>query len=101
MVRPYRRVIQDNSICEELLGSLLCEDTTTGRILDQPRGQGVNLKYLKQCYSNITLNEECTEYEKIIKASCYIMILFDNFLFLESNSNMVNIMHFSIVTKHK
>ena len=60
-------------------------------------GQSINLKYLKQYYSSITLNEESTEYEKIIKVQCYIMILFDNFLFLESIGNTVNIMYLSLL----
>jgi hypothetical protein len=91
------RVNQDNSICNELLGAPLCEDTTTGQTLGQPRGQGINLKYLKQYYSSITLNEESTEYEKIIKAQCYIMILFGKFLFPESTGNTVNIMYLSLL----
>ena len=51
------RVNQDNSICEEFLGAPLYEDTTMGHTSAQPRGQGINLKYLKQYYSSITLNE--------------------------------------------
>ena len=58
------RVNQDNSICEELLGAPLCEDTTMRQASGQPRGQGINIKYLKQYYLIITLSEDSTEYEK-------------------------------------
>ena len=68
------RVNQDNSICDELLGAPLCGDTTTGKTYGQAMDQGINLKYLKQYYASITLTEKSTEYEKIIKARCYIMI---------------------------
>lgn len=50
------RVNKDNTICEKKLGAPLFEDTA--------RGQGINLKYLKQHYSSIILTEDLTEYEK-------------------------------------
>lgn len=77
------RVNQDNSIYEELLGAPLCEDTTTRQTSSQPRCQGIYLKDLKTILFKYTLSEESTEYEKIIKAWCYIMILFGKFYFLK------------------
>ena len=47
----------------------------------QARSQDINLKYLKQYYTSIILSEESTKYEKIIKARCYIMILFGKVTF--------------------
>jgi hypothetical protein len=91
------RVNQDNSICNKLLGAPLCDDQSTGETSSQARGQGINLKYLKQYYTSITLTEEYTEYEKIIKAQCYIIILFGNFLFSESTGNTVNIMYLPLL----
>lgn len=41
------------------------------------------------------LTENSTENERIIKTQFYIMILFDNCLFLETTSNTVNIMYLS------
>ncbi|KAI5433225.1 hypothetical protein KIW84_020488 [Lathyrus oleraceus] len=56
-----------------------------------------SISYLKQYYASIILSEESTEYEKIIKARCYIMILFGNFLFPESTGNSVNIMYLPLL----
>lgn len=83
------RVLQDNAIHEELLVAPLCEDTT--------RGQGINLKYLKQHDSSIILTEDLTGYEKIIKTRCFIMILFGHFLFPETTGNTINIMYLSLL----
>ena len=66
------QVNQDNNICNELLGAPLLDDKTKGDTFGQARGQGINLKYLKQYYASIVLSEDSTEYEKIIKARCYI-----------------------------
>ena len=91
------RVNQDNNICNELLGAPLLDDETEGDTSGQARGQGINLKYLKQYYASIVLSDDSTEYEKIIKARCYIMILFGNFLFPESTGNSVNIMYLPLL----
>lgn len=69
------RVNQDNAIWEKLLGAPLFEDTTMG--------QGISLKYLKKQYSNMTLTEDSTEDEKIIKTRCYICYYLVNFYFLK------------------
>lgn len=50
------RVNQDNGICEQLLGAHLFEDTT--------RGQGINLKHLKQHHSNMILTKESIKDKK-------------------------------------
>jgi hypothetical protein len=91
------RVNQDNNICNELLGAHLLDDETEGDTSGQARGQGISLKYLKQYYASIVIPDDSTEYEKIIKAWCYIMILFDNFLFPESTGNFVNIMYLPLL----
>lgn len=81
------RVNQDNTICEELLGAPLFEDTI--------RDQGITLKY--QHYSNIILSEDVTNYEKPIKTRCYIMLLFGNFLFPETTGNTINILYLPLL----
>lgn len=43
------------------------------------------------------LTEDSTENEKKIKTRCYIMILFGNFLFPETTSNIVNIMYLPLL----
>ncbi|XP_050908602.1 protein MAIN-LIKE 2-like [Lathyrus oleraceus] len=86
-----------NDICNELLGAPLLDDEPEGDTSSQARGQGINLKYLRQYYNSIVLSEDSTEYEKIIKARCYIMILFGNFLFPESTGNSVNIMYLPLL----
>lgn len=83
------QVNQYNAICEQLLGADLIDDTT--------RGQGINLKYLKQYYSNMVLTADATEEEKIMKTRCYIMILFGNFLFPETTGIMVNMMYLTLL----
>lgn len=83
------RVNQDNRICKQLLGVALFEDTE--------KGQGINLKYLKQHYSNMILTKDSTENEKIMKMWCYIMLLFGNFLFPETTGNTVNIMYLALL----
>lgn len=50
------RVNKDNTICEELMGASLCEDIS--------RGQGINLKYIKQYYSILTLTEDSMSIKK-------------------------------------
>lgn len=83
------KVNQHNTICEQLLGALLFEDTS--------RDQGINLKYLKQHYSNMTLTKNLTEDEKIIKTQYYILLLFGNFLFPQTTGNIVNIMYLPLL----
>ncbi|KAI5410898.1 hypothetical protein KIW84_056151 [Lathyrus oleraceus] len=91
------RFNQDNNIYNELLGSPLLDDETEGDTFGQARGKGINLKYLKQYYASTVLSDDSTDYEKIIKARCYIMILFGNFLFPESTGNSVNIMYLPLL----
>lgn len=43
------------------------------------------------------LAKDSIENERIIKTRCYIMILFDNFLFSETTSNTINIMYLSLL----
>lgn len=43
------------------------------------------------------LIEDSTENEKIIKTRCYIMLLFDNFLFPETLGNTINIMYLPLL----
>lgn len=83
------QVNQDNAICEQLLGADLMDDSA--------RGQGISLRYLKAHYANMTLTDESTEEEKIMKTRCYIMILFGNFLFPETTGNSVNMMYLPLL----
>ena len=51
------RVNQDNAICEELLGVSLFEQGS--------RGQGINLRLLREYHSSLVITENSTEQEKM------------------------------------
>ncbi|XP_050896115.1 serine/threonine-protein phosphatase 7 long form homolog [Lathyrus oleraceus] len=53
-----------NDICNELLGAPLLDDEPEGDTSSQARGQGINLKYLRQYYNSIVLSEDSTELHK-------------------------------------
>ena len=61
------------------------------------RGQGINLRLLREYHSSLVITENSTEQEKIVKARCYIMILFGHFLFPETTGNTVNIMYLPLL----
>ncbi|XP_050889281.1 serine/threonine-protein phosphatase 7 long form homolog [Lathyrus oleraceus] len=50
-----------NDICNELLGAPLLDDEPEGDTSSQARGQGINLKYLRQYYNSIVLSEDSTD----------------------------------------
>lgn len=76
-------------MCEELLGANLIDDT--------PRGQCILLTCLKTHYRGISLTENSTEQQKIIKIICYIMLLIVSFLFPYSTGCSVHIMYLPLL----
>ncbi|XP_050889584.1 serine/threonine-protein phosphatase 7 long form homolog [Lathyrus oleraceus] len=86
-------VQQPNQICVQMLGVDLVEGEGSAKA----RGQGIKLSSLQLYHDSITLTEESSEQEKVIKTRVYIMLLFGNLLFPEGTGNSINFMYLSLL----
>ncbi|XP_058746479.1 protein MAIN-LIKE 2-like [Vicia villosa] len=84
-------VMQANSLCQEAIGIDLIEGAVGAR------GQGVNLKRLKEHYKKFRLDDESTQETILQKTRCYVLLLIGNVLFPDSTGNTVNFMYLRLL----
>ncbi|XP_058726085.1 protein MAIN-LIKE 2-like [Vicia villosa] len=84
-------VMQANSLCHQALDIDLIEGQAGAR------GQGVNLKRLKDYYPTFRLDDDSSQEIILQKTMCYLILLFGNVLFPDSTGNTVNFMYLRLL----